>query len=139
MKNKRTIICDIDGTLALRGDRDPYDHDTAMEDEVNRPVAEVLRLFVEAGYTLLFVSGRDEKYRGVTEYWLYVHHLDQHAALLMRSAGDLRSDGVVKTEIWHTKIKDHYDVLFVLDDRQRVVDAWRALGLTVFQVAEGNY
>ncbi|MDJ0647343.1 MAG: hypothetical protein QNJ60_01435 [Xenococcaceae cyanobacterium MO_188.B19] len=29
--------------------------------------------------------------------------------------------------------------LFILDDRQQVVDMWRSLGLTVFQVAEGDF
>ena len=32
-----------------------------------------------------------------------------------------------------------YNVHFVLDDRQQVVDMWRSLGLTVFQVAEGDF
>jgi hypothetical protein len=27
----------------------------------------------------------------------------------------------------------------VFDDRRQVVDAWRALGLTVFQVAPGDF
>jgi hypothetical protein len=31
------------------------------------------------------------------------------------------------------------DVFLVVDDRQQVVDMWRSLGLTVFQVADGNF
>lgn len=31
------------------------------------------------------------------------------------------------------------DTGYVLDDRRQVVDAWRAIGLTVFQVAPGNF
>ena len=32
---KPVVLCDIDGTIALRGDRSPYDHDASMEDAVN--------------------------------------------------------------------------------------------------------
>ena len=31
------------------------------------------------------------------------------------------------------------DVFLVVDDRQKVVDMWRDLGLTVFQVAPGDF
>jgi hypothetical protein len=34
---------------------------------------------------------------------------------------------------------DITDVFLIVDDRQKVVDMWRDLGLTVFQVAEGNF
>ena len=36
-------------------------------------------------------------------------------------------------------IKDKYRVLFVLDDRNQVVDMWRDIGLTCLQVADGNF
>ena len=35
------------------------------------------------------------------------------------------------------QIKD--DVFAVFDDRQQVVDMWRANGLTCFQVADGDF
>jgi len=57
----------------------------------------------------------------------------------MRPAGDIRKDVLIKQEIYEREIKDKYNVLFVLDDRQSVVDGWRSLGLTVFQVAEGQF
>ena len=34
---------------------------------------------------------------------------------------------------------DINDVFLVVDDRDRVVKLWRSLGLTTFQVAEGNF
>jgi len=39
------------------------------------------------------------------------------------------------------KCKQHpkYHVEFVLDDRNQVVNFWRYLGLTCFQVAEGDF
>jgi hypothetical protein len=57
----------------------------------------------------------------------------------MRRAGDRRKDWVVKSELYREHIEPRYDVLLVLDDRDQVVRAWRGLGLTVFQVAEGDF
>ena len=33
----------------------------------------------------------------------------------------------------------NYNVKFVLDDRNRVVEMWRSLGLTCLQVADGDF
>ena len=35
--------------------------------------------------------------------------------------------------------KDGFDPIMAVDDRQQVVDMWRANGLTVLQVDEGNF
>ena len=45
----------------------------------------------------------------------------------------------MKEEIYQQHIAGQYNVKFVLDDRQQVVDMWRSLGLTVFQVDEGDF
>ena len=57
----------------------------------------------------------------------------------MRKQHDNRADWIVKKELFVDEISNIYDVKFVLDDRQQVVDMWRSLGLTCFQVAEGNF
>lgn len=59
--------------------------------------------------------------------------------LYMRAEGDHRPDWVVKKELFLNEICKKYDVKLVIDDRQQVVDMWRSLGLTCFQVAEGNF
>ena len=61
-----------------------------------------------------------------------------------RAAGSERNapvseDVTMKLELFDRHVRDSYDVRYVLDDRQQVVDAWRSIGLTVFQVAEGNF
>jgi hypothetical protein len=57
----------------------------------------------------------------------------------MRPTGDNRKDSLVKEEILRNEILPNYYVEFALDDRQQVVDHLRGMGLTVFQVAPGNY
>ena len=57
----------------------------------------------------------------------------------MRADRDFREDSVVKYEIYRDHIRDNYNIKFVLDDRQRVVDMWRGQGLRVLQVDKGDF
>ena len=136
------IICDIDGTIALRGDsRSPYDYSRVLADRPNTPIIDLVRMLGENTH-LIFVSGRDDSCREDTKQWL-VDHLDipypDNVELYMRKTGDNRKDAIVKQEIFETHIAPAWNVLYVLDDRNQVVDMWRALGLTVLQVADGDY
>ncbi|WP_456064519.1 phosphatase domain-containing protein [Hamadaea tsunoensis] len=53
--------------------------------------------------------------------------------------GEFRNDALVKLDLFDKHIRHRYRVEYVLDDRDRVVNAWRSIGLTVFQVAEGSF
>ena len=132
------IICDLDGTLALLGGRSPYDASRCLDDALNEPIAHILRTYQSIGVRILLVSGREAKHRKPTEQWLE-HHGIAHAALHMRRTRDFRKDAVVKTEVFEQHIRGQYEVLFVLDDRNQVVDMWRGLGLTCLQVAPGDF
>jgi hypothetical protein len=137
----KVIICDIDGTLALLGDRDRYDPTTG-EDLLNNPIANILKVYNNQNLfpvELVLVSGREDKYRDITEKWLTKHGITHYKGLYMRKTGDFRKDTIVKKELYEKYIKGKYDVLFVLDDRDQVVRMWRDEGLTCLQVAYGNF
>lgn len=135
-----TILCDIDGTIALRGERSPHDHEYSIEDTPNWPIIHIVTAFsIWYGYQVVLVSGREEKFREVTEYWLRTHRVFPSAPLIMRPAGDNRSDEVVKRELYEKYIAPEYKVIVVFDDRNRVVKMWRELGLTCLQVADGDF
>lgn len=134
----RTWIVDIDGTLALMTGRGPFDTSRYMEDRLNRPVARVVHALREAGYWIIVTSGRDEEFREVTERWLESAGVI-YRDLVMRPRGDTRRDDVVKRELFWEHIAPRYAVYGVLDDRDRVVEMWRSLGLTCLQVAPGDF
>lgn len=133
-----TIICDLDGTLALLNGRNPYDTRYCELDGLNLPVARVLHSFAKESVQLVICSGRMEHAREKTDGWLKQHGIDC-SVLLLRLQDDNRKDAVVKKEMYDKFIKNQYHILFVLDDRQQVVDMWRSEGLTCFQVAPGNF
>lgn len=134
----KAVICDLDGTIALPNGRNPYDASTCDEDLVNQPVAEALWKYAREDYKILFTSGRESIYHAQTVKFLKQLNLPGYR-LFMRAAGDRRKDHVVKLELFQRHIHGYYNVEAVFDDRQRVVDMWRDVGLTVFQVADGNF
>lgn len=141
------VICDIDGTLALFGDANPYDRDF-LQDKLNPSVGNVLstyRAVCGDGWgvvKIIIVSGRKDKYKAQTEEWLHKNNVYYDALYMRKTLTDGQpepKDVVVKKEIYETYIKGKYNVLFVLDDRNQVVEFWRSEGLTCLQVAEGDF
>jgi predicted kinase len=132
------IIVDIDGTFSEVGDRSPYDAAKALEtDSVNTSVLFLLKAMYEKEVDIIFVTGRNIKYSEVTSQlierdWKYSYQL------YMRPSDDM-PDTDVKRDIFNNSIKDVYNVLFVLEDRSRVVEMYRDLGVRCFQVAPGDY
>ena len=130
-------LVDIDGTVALCGDRDIYDGAKAHLDTVNEGVAAIIRM-LSRDHLMIFMSGRSDEFREVTEQWLRVNRFTVDH-LHMRAAGDKRKDSIVKHELFNQHVRGKYNIAGVFDDRNQVVEMWRAIGLTVFQVAEGNF
>jgi predicted kinase len=135
----RAVLVDIDGTTALMCDRSPFDESRVGEDLPNLPVIKVVRALEAAGHRIVFMSGRSDACRTATEEWLTANVGVRYDALFMRAAGDHRKDSVVKAELFDAHVRDTYDVVCVLDDRRQVVEMWRSLGLTVLQVADGDF
>lgn len=133
------VLVDIDGTVALMGDRSPYDWARVGSDTPNQAVIAAVRAMHAAGNAIVFCSGRDAVCRAETEAWLELYVGVPYEGLFMRPEGDSRKDSVIKREIFDSEIRDRWRITGVFDDRQQVVRMWRALGLTVFQVAEGDF
>jgi predicted kinase len=135
------VICDLDGTLSLfkeKGHRGPYDASKCNEDDLNVPVYKCLRAMNGYFVQIIYLSGRFDTYRPQTLEFLSKHSCPL-GPLYMRAGGDTRKDAIVKCELFDKHVRGKYNVLFVLDDRDQVVKMWRSIGLTCFQVAEGNF
>jgi len=133
------VLVDIDGTVALMDDRDPHDSTRVSEDRPNHAVIEAVRAMHAAGHRVVYCSGRPEQCRADTLAWLDEHVGVPHDGLHLRADGDQRRDSSVKAEIFEREIRHRYHVVGVFDDRAQVVRMWRALGLTVFHVAYGDF
>lgn len=130
----KAIICDVDGTVALRGSRGPYDLTRVSEDKPNLfVISAVFGAWMVTGYQLIFTSGREEIALHDTREWLESEFCGTGFLLLMRGIGDQRPDDAVKQEMLD-KISETYDVFGAFDDRNRVVDMWRRNGIPTMQV-----
>ena len=45
----------------------------------------------------------------------------------MRKTGDNRKDSIIKREIFENDIRPYYNIDYVLDDRNQVVEMWRSI------------
>lgn len=135
-------IVDVDGTVALRGDRDPYDETTVSGDTPNAPVVALVKALRLSGRVIVFMSGRHNACRADTEAWLVEHVGKQPGEeLFMRGDNDGRTDFKVKYDLFDTWLRHDQSIRVegAVDDRQQVVNMWRRLGLVCAQVAPGDF
>lgn len=136
------VIFDLDGTLAdighrvhfVRGTRKP-DWDSffaACGDDLPVPhVVGAFKAHLAAGHKVRIWSARSDVVRRETEDWLSDNGIDPCYLQHMRAVGDNTPDAVLK-KYWLSQEAERPDVIY--DDRQRVVDMWRAEGIPCFQV-----
>lgn len=143
---KRAVIIDLDGTLCNADHRrhhvenQPKNWKAFYDGMCNDEPHEWCKTLYDGlkdTLEILFVTGRPANYEEMTRAWLHRHGFE--GKLFMRPEGDFRADWVVKTEIYMDRIAVNFDIVFCVDDRKQVVDAWRKLGLTCLQCAEGNF
>ena len=140
------VIFDIDGTLADVSERihylktKPKNWDAFFEgmaqDKAVQSMVRLCNILHASGIQILLCSGRNEQYRSETMTWLAEQNVHYHG-LFLRKDNDRRSDTVVKREILAGI--DKSKVLFVVEDRSRVVEMWRSEGLVCLQCAPGEF
>lgn len=148
MRNmKDTIVVDLDGTLSdcrhrrylVEGKHRDYDafHRKLEEDPVNEAVRFIMRGYFNCMWPRLeIVSARPKSYKGATCLWLEKHGIFPDAVNLLRDDGDNTPDQELKRAWLHAYGKDR--IHFVIDDRQKVVDMWRAEGVPCLQFANSK-
>ena len=140
------VIFDIDGTLADISERAHYIRrkpknwnafiEGMAKDKAIRSMVRLCNLLYTSGLHIVLCSGRNERNRPETVEWLKREGVHYHE-LLLRKDEDFRSDAVVKREILGTL--DKTKILFVVEDRSRVVEMWRSEGLVCLQCAPGDF
>lgn len=151
------VIFDLDGTLADCKHRKHYIHKPAFFDDADppwesdwaaffeacdrdRPIYPVISIYKQLddhGVKLYIFSGRSDNVREKTRRWLRRFGI-KYELLFMRPSGDVTPDEELKAS-WVEIIGGAKEISYVFDDRDKVVKMWRSLGITCFQVAEGDF
>lgn len=125
------VLCDIDGTIAFKHeDRDIYNYTKVKDDYFNGILGTILAIMNQAGYRIVFLSGREDNCRKETEEWLdeKFNGAFMPYTLLMRKAGDRRPDTEVKKEIFEANFTKE-EILLSIDDRPCMTRLWKDLGI----------
>jgi phosphoglycolate phosphatase-like HAD superfamily hydrolase len=140
------VIFDIDGTLADVSERihhvrkKPKNWNAFFQgmaqDKAIHSMVRLCNVLYASGIQIVLCSGRSEEHREQTIDWLAEQGVNYHD-LLLRKDNDRRPDSVVKREMLATT--DKSKVLFVVEDRSRVVEMWRSEGLVCLQCAPGEF
>ena len=140
------VIFDIDGTLADISERVHHVRrrpknwkafNAGMtQDKAIHSMVKLCNMLYDAGIRIVLCTGRNERNRPETVEWLKKQGVNYHE-LLLRKDGDFRSDAVIKREVLQGM--DKSKILFVVEDRSRVVEMWRAEGLVCLQPAPGDF
>ena len=69
------IICDVDGTLALKVKRGPFEHEKSGSDTLCQEVKNLLDLYKSNGYKIIILSGRQERFAEITKTWLATNNV----------------------------------------------------------------
>lgn len=129
------FLVDIDGTVALKGDRDIFDDSKLHLDTVIEPVKQVLDGLHNKGHKIIYVSGRQNSSYESTKKWLEDNELwYTDSEMYMRKTKDQRTDSIIKEEIVRNEIVPRYNVQGVFDDRIQVTREYYRLGIFVFNV-----
>lgn len=148
---KNWIVMDLDGTLCdcshrvhLAQAQQWEEFNAGICNDIPHPEAVAFLKAVSIDYEVLLCTGRDEKNRSATMTWLIRNKLHcLFDELIMRPSGDFSSDDSLKVkmvdEYFGGREKALESVLLVLDDRDRVVLAFRDAGFRVWQVDSGSY
>ena len=128
------IIVDLDGTLAILNNRGPFEWENVENDNLNRPIAELIAMSQKHSYKTIILSGRDEAASEKTIKWLNQNDII-YDKLYLRPSNNQMSNAEYKRTVFINEIQAKYNVLFILEDLPEVVKMWRNdFDLTVFQI-----
>lgn len=141
---RKCVIVDLDGTLAdvehrrhlVTGKRRNFKafHEACAADTPNAWCVALVESMRDAGHEVLLVSGRSQAVEKETLEWLgrvFRGNLDGIKLALLAHHGASRPDTELKREWLRAFGKEK--VLFVVEDRARVVRMWREEGVVCLQ------
>jgi len=150
--SKNFYIFDLDGTISLVDHRTHFVRGNNRQwkeffeacdlDVPNLPVIKTLETLYDSGHRVEIWSGRSDEVREKTERWLDTHIKLSDGSIAstllkrMRPATNFINDAELKIG-WLKE--EPTPPIAVFDDRQRVVDGWRANNIACFQVDKGDF
>jgi phosphoglycolate phosphatase-like HAD superfamily hydrolase len=133
------LLLDIDHTISNAFWRDPmigaqpWDeyHAASKDDKPFKNMIGLVNSLSSMGYTIVAVTGRNEKFRQLTLNWFLKYRIDVDE-LLMRPDDDFTKNAELKLEL--IKKFKVSDIHFAIDDNEDACIAFQKLGITSLQI-----
>ena len=144
------IIFDVDGTLMdvehrrkfVDGSQQvdwPAFEAATVDDTRHEHIFEIAECLKDGGHSIVIVSARKEYQREITEKQLSATMGVFWDYLFMRPDDSYEPDHEFKSRVLAELIKADWKPDMVFDDRNQVVEMWRAAGIPCLQVASGDF
>lgn len=142
---RRCVLVDIDHCLSNAFHRDPmlgsstWDeyHTKSIDDQPIHDIVLIVNTLYNTGFHVIGLTARPGKWRQLTNDWLLKHGI-QLTDIIMRPDAEFRKSSELKVhlacEFFGSEEKVKETVAFILDDREDVCQAFKALGVTALQV-----
>jgi len=133
-------VFDIDGCLAEKSGRSPYEWMRVGEDTPIESIVQQNKLIYSGKSSdekIIIATGRDGICIDETEKWLDKHGI-RYDEIYIRAKGDQRPDWVIKKEFAES-ITKHLYISTWYDDRLQVTRYLRQLGIKVLNVEYNNF
>ena len=134
---KKALLSDIDGTISdrshrlhhLEGKKDWKSFFSEMNDDspIDSTITHIESLLTQYD-KLIFLTGRPEQYRDITDEWLQLNTNFCGYDLIMRGNKDYRKDCFVKMEMLNL-IKKDFKVDTIFEDQTKLANMWEEQSL----------
>lgn len=141
-----TVIFDLDGTLCdithrlhhIEGDNKNWKafYADCPKDEPKPAIIEIAKMCHYDDYRVIISSGRSENVRAETESWLEKWDVPFDELHMRPDNCYVPDTALKKTWLDQGVFGPIEDILFVVEDRDTMVQMWRSVGLTCLQVAQ---
>jgi FMN phosphatase YigB (HAD superfamily) len=126
------VIFDIDGTLVDVSTIQHFvsennrDFDTFHRQSINCPpylqILEIAKGLIQNSLKVMAISGRQEKYRGLTDYWLAMNSLPLHELVLRPN--EYQGNRIeFKTEAYRS-LTTRYKIIAIFDNDPQLLTLW---------------
>ena len=136
------ILTDVDHTISDAFWRDsmigvnPWDeyHEESKHDKPFRKVVNLLNSLSSVGYTIIGLTGRNEKFRLLTTNWFLRYKVDIHE-MLMRPDDNFVKNALLKLQLVEQRFNgDYSDIHFLIDDNEDAAIEFFKMGISTLQV-----
>jgi hypothetical protein len=109
-------------------------HEAGARDNAFDHAIELINSLYMAGYEIIAITGRNERFRKLTMDWFIENEVDIEE-ILMRPDGNFLKNGELKVELIRERFKGSYkQIHFLIDDNEGAILEFNKLGIATLQI-----